>query len=428
MINPIEVALRGKGPFKLVQRLISIVQNYGLTPRKMDQALNLLADTLEQFECSATFPIVAVALARHPQVIQKYQSQGLEFAIHGYRHIDYNQLSEQDQTAHLASANRLFNAAAIQTRGFRGPYLHANADTLATLQRQDLAYDSSPSLTWDVLNGNETTAYQHVVRFYGARPTNEYPSLPYLEQGLVRIPYSLPDDEALANRLDLKTTAQMNAIWLAVLRRSYELGELFTLGLHPERAFICHEPLTAVLQEARRLQPAVWIARLDEITTWWQTLAATQIILQTDPNGQFQIVVNGPPGVTVLGRDVNLNAPSRPWRNGYSEIQATNFTGQADVYPWIGVAPQASPALTDFLRQQGYIIEISEDAHQYTHYFNQTTFLPEAQRPLLAEIEEMARPLVRLARWPNGAASALAITGDIDCLTALDYIIRFFEK
>jgi len=84
--------------------------------------------------------------------------------------------------------------------------------------------------------------------------------------------------------------------------------------------------------------------------------------------------------------------------------------------------------LFSFVRQQGYIVEISEQDHHYAYYLNQTDFTAEDQRLLLAHIERTDRPLVRLGRWPNGARSALAITGDIDALTLWDYGLRFFGR
>ena len=49
-------------------------------------------------------------------------------------------------------------------------------------------------------------------------------------------------------------------------------------------------------------------------------------------------------------------------------------------------------------------------------------FGPEDRQPLLAQIAA-APPLVRLGRWPTGAASA-SVTGDVDALTIGDYASR----
>jgi len=42
-------------------------------------------------------------------------------------------------------------------------------------------------------------------------------------------------------------------------------------------------------------------------------------------------------------------------------------------------------------------------------------------------IEKAPGPLVRVWRWPDGARSALAATGDIDALTLRDFVVRSWE-
>lgn len=427
MSNPLAVALRGKGPFTLARRVVSILRQYGLTPRSMERELQTLAGVLREFQCQGTFPTVAAVLARHPRLFQKYQAQGLEFAIHGYRHIDHNLAPHARQVAMLAQAKRVFAEAAVNAHGFRGPYLHANADTLDALRAHSLAYDSSQGLAWDVLDGPAPLAYRHVLDFYGALPAAQYPALPSLQDGLVRIPYSLPDDEALANRLGLQGSVQKDALWLAILRRTYELGELFTVGLHPERARFCSAPLTAVLRTARELDPAVWIARLDEIAAWWRARAAAVIRCVPLNAGHWRLEIEAPLGATVLARRVAIAAPTQPWADGYEQVLAMTFKVQASVRPWIGVSPNTAAALIGFLREQGYIVEETTQPVGYAAAFDRPQFAPEDCRPLLAALERSDCPLVRLGRWPYGTRSALAVTGDIDCLTLWDYLARLGE-
>ncbi len=427
-MNPISAAIEGKGPLNFLRRGLSIASRYGMTPDKMERSLAQFVATLRRFGCSATFPLTSVALQRSPHVISKYQAGDIEFAVHGYRHLDYSQLSQSKQRAHLTLARRIFAGAGIQPQGFRGPYLRWNLDTLVALQQQGFAYDSSQGLAWDVLDGRETSAYLHVLNFYGARSAHDYPSLPDLEKSLVRIPYSLPDDEALVERLDLKTPAKMSALWLAILHHTYELGELFTLGLHPERIGLCLEPLTAVLAGTRRLTPAVWIARLDEIATWWRARAEAVVEITDAADSGLHLTVRGPCGTTVLVRAVEVDAPTTYWANGYRQVETTTFTTRAPARPFIGLSPGTSPRLASFLRQQGYIVEVSEERRLYPCYFDQAEFVAEHKRPLLAQIEGIDCPLVRLGRWPNGARSALAVTGDIDALTLWDYGLRLFGR
>jgi peptidoglycan/xylan/chitin deacetylase (PgdA/CDA1 family) len=423
-MNPISVALKGKGLINLVQRSTSIARRYGVTAGKMARAMRQFAAILRQFECNATFPITGVALQRNPEVVRKYQEQGIEFAIHGYRHVDHTQLSRGEQSEHLALARQAFSRADIQVQGFRSPYLRWNPDTLAVLQEQGFAYDGSQGLAWNVLDGNETLAYKRVLGFYGALPAERYPSLPSLEGSLVRIPYSLPDDEALVERLDLQTADEMNAPWLATLQRTHALGELLTLGLHPERIEPCTGPLTAVLAEARRLTPGVWIARLDEIAAWWRTRTEASVEVSDAGDGGLRLTVTGPRGVSVLARAVETDAPTTAWANGYRQVAVTTLTIRAPQRPFIGISPGTAPGLAHFLRQQGYILETSEDKHLHSHYVHRAEFAPEDQRALLTEIEGSDGSLVRLSRWPDGARSALSITGDIDALTLFDYGLR----
>lgn len=424
MLSPIATAIKGKGVFALLARARAIGSRYGFTPAKIDHALTLLTNTLQQFECKATLPVTAVALARHSTAVKEYQVRGLEFAVHGLVHVDHTQLSLGDQRAYLNRARRIFEKAGIHFTGFRCPYLRWNADTLAALSECGFAYDSSQALSWDVVDGFETDAYRRMLDFYRAQAAVDYPSLPRLTGDLVRIPYCVPDDEALVERLQLTDTSIMTEIWLEMLYRIHEAGELFTLGLHPERTALCREALRAILEKARSLSPPVWIARLDEIATWWRAIRQTTFETAQDAEGVFRLTVKAPPNAAILIRAVEVEAPTQPWARGYQRVPTNEFSLRGNRRPFIGLAPDSPPALRDFLRQQGYLVEISTNTHMYPLYLHRTHFASRDERLLLSHIEEGQWPLVRLARWPDGAGSALCVTGDIDSFTLLDYGLR----
>jgi peptidoglycan/xylan/chitin deacetylase (PgdA/CDA1 family) len=424
--NSIAFAARAKGPLALLKRTHSITKRYGLTPTEMDRALHLFAQTLGRFNCGASFPLTAVALKRNHNMITKYPDQNIEFAVHGYTHIDYSQLPLEEQLTHLRRACEVFAAAGVKAVGFRCPYLRWSADTLTALKQQELVYDSSQALAWDVLDNIETEAYHRVLDFYSAQSATDHPALPQLIDNLVRIPYCLPDDEALVDRLQLTDTKPMTKIWLEILRHTYELGELFTLGLHPERITLCEEPLRAVLSQARSLSPSVWIARLDEIATWWHSRTAATYQVIKEAGNSFRLIVNGPPGTTILARSVTVKAPTEPWANGYQRVLSNNFVFQAHKMPFIGLPSDSPSALTNFLQQQGYLVGSGVDAQSCAFFLDRTHFTSEDERPLLIQVEKGVWPLVRLARWPDGAQSALSVTGDIDALTLWDYALRVF--
>ena len=119
LIEPLAVALRGKGLVTLFKRARTIGQRYGLTAAKMDRSLAQLSRILRQSGCRATLPITAVALARNADIIQKHQAQGIEFAVHGYRHVDYSRLSLEEQCTHLREASRIFRDHGVRFEGFR---------------------------------------------------------------------------------------------------------------------------------------------------------------------------------------------------------------------------------------------------------------------------------------------------------------------
>jgi peptidoglycan/xylan/chitin deacetylase (PgdA/CDA1 family) len=431
--RPVAFAARAKGPLALLKRAHSITNRYGLTPAKMDRALHLFAQTLGRFDCGASFPLTAVALKRNSGTIAKYLDHDIEFAVHGYTHIDYAQLWPEEQLAHLRRAREAFAAAGVEAVGFRSPYLRRGPHLHAAIEAAGFSYVSNQPVMWDVLDADDFApstyvGYERAVNLYDPWPASERLSLPRLCNQVVEIPVSLPDDEILLDRLGGEANGLVAKAWRRILSKSYQRGELFTIQLHPERIEKCADGLSAVLAEARTFAPSVWLGRLDEIAAWWRARAGARVEIAGADGGGLHLVVAGPSGVTVLARAVKVDAPAVPWAGGYRRVEGTTFTIQAPLRPFIGLSPDTSPTLADFLRQQGYIVEISEESHRYSYYFDQIEFTAEHERPLLAQIEGTDRPLVRLGRWPNGAHSALAITGDIDALTVWDYGLRLFGR
>jgi hypothetical protein len=233
-IDAVLGATRGKGslrdlsgPRHMLKRIGVICRRYGPTPQRLETSLARLAELLGEFDCGATVPVTAVALARNPGALERYQARNVEFAVHGYRHVDYTRLSPAEQTAHLDAARRLFQARGFPCDGFRCPYLRWSAATLGATRAAGFLYDSSQTLAWDVAGDVAADTYRHVLAFYGAVSATDYPSLPCLDNGLVRIPYCLPDDEALVDRLQLLVeTRAAPTSELLVAKAEHEEAEL----------------------------------------------------------------------------------------------------------------------------------------------------------------------------------------------------------
>lgn len=427
-MNPFSIATKGKGISGAIKRAMTIRKRYGMTSSQMERQLDRFVSILKEFDCGATFPITAIALARTKGFAHKYRDQNIEFAIHGYAHLDHTQLSLEQLTRHFDKSLAILKDQGLSCSGFRSPYLRWSEDTIRAIRRTGFQYDSSQGLSWDVVDKVKTEAYERVLDFYRAIPANDYPALPFLEDDLVRLPYCLPDDESLVERFQLHTAEAMTPIWEAILTESYRLGELFTLGLHPERIAHCETSLISVLKRARELSPPVWFARLDEIARWWKARTESRLTIQQMNNLEFEMHVDGPKGVTILSRNVEVLTPTSTWDGVIQRSPETLLRFRADRRPFIGVSPASTPQLTGFLRQQGYIVETAEDDQSHTHYLDRPIFRHQDHRQILEKIEQTNFPLIRLGRWPNGARSALCVTGDIDALTIWDYGLRFLDK
>jgi len=425
---PIAIATKGKGFIGALKRVGSISRRYGATPEKMDRMMIRFRDILQEFNGRATFPVVATALMRGNGFLDKHKTECIEFTAHGYLHIDHTRLSLEEQGAHFTLARHLFEQRGARCEGIRCPYLRWNEDTIEAIRQYGFLYESSQGLAWDVVDHHNTEAYRRVLEFYGTIPAEHYPSLPRWDNGLVRIPYCLPDDEAFVERLQLNSTKVMTEIWLAILDETYRLGELFTLGLHPERIFLCEVPLIETLRKAKEYSPGIWVARLDEIARWWKTHLERTFETSKVGEDEYEFSFDGPAETTILTRGVEVRTPVEDWDGTYQWAKGRQIRFRANRRPFIGISPSSASWLSDFLSQQGYIVESADDDQFHSFFLNRPEFRYEDERPLLAEIEQQDFPLVRFGRWPSGARSALSVTGDIDALTIWDYTLRLFGK
>lgn len=428
MNNTIGVAVNGKGLLNTARRAAVISGRYGFTARKMDNILAHLARLLAEYDCAGTFPLVTAALARNRGVAEKHESSTFEYAIHGFYHVDHKALSFEQQAEYFTNARRKFEEHGLRVHGFRCPYLRWSNDTLKAIKQAGLLYDSSQVVAWDVVQGHESDSYRRVLGFYGAVSARDYPALPRYDDGLVRIPYCVPDDEALIERLQFASSTTMGNPWLAILNETHRRGELFTLGLHPERIYLLEKPLRETLQAARQLRPHVWFANLHTISQWWLDRASAQVEFHEEDERVYQVDVRGPAGTTLLARSVDVMSESKDWDGIYSQVEGTRVMVRSESKPWIGVSTRSHPYLTAFLRQQGYITETVEDGHAHSIFIDRENFGYADEKTLLEKIENSRAPLVRLSRWPNGARSALCVTGDIDALTVWDYYLRLIGK
>jgi peptidoglycan/xylan/chitin deacetylase (PgdA/CDA1 family) len=372
--------------------------------------------------------VTAISLARHPAPIRQLQERGIEIAVHGWVHVDLERYSAEHQRQHLLRALDIFGQHGISAVGFRTPYLRRNDTICETVEAAGFRYLSSQPVLWDVIgvsgqSDERLQAYQQAINFYAPWLSAERLSLPAAQGQVIEIPVSLPDDEMLVERLGADS-AQIAQVWTDILYKTYAREELFTMQLHPERAMICASAVGRVLDAARSCNPPVWIARLDEIAEWWKQRAALRIDVTQRENGQYDVAVQGPAQASVVVRSAQVVGTAEVWADGYRLVRSHCFAVRCDSRPLIGISGRSSESLVTFLRQQGYLLEVSEERAGYSIYLDRPNFVREDERPLIQDIEKSQAPLIRISRWPGGTRSALAVTGDIDALTLWDYGLR----
>jgi hypothetical protein len=335
-------------------------------------------------------------------------------------------LTSEEQRESIGRAAALFREVGVSYVGFRGPYLRFNYGTEEAVQARGLQYHSSQAVDFPVLSpeAQQNEGYRLARKLYSARDANIAVVRPRNRKGVVEIPVAIPDDEIMVDRLHLDAESQAVA-WLAILEITYSRGELFTVQLHPERIFDCDYALCATLEASRQRQPEVWIATLEEIAAWWLRRERVALTVNEVPGGRFRIRIEGSPDATLLVRGLP-GVESDAWQGADRVTWLRDFTVAASMKPVIGVSHSSSAALLEFLREEGFPVELADERGRHAIYLHVPNERFDEQA-ILAEIEANPGPLVRLWRWPAGARSALAVTGDLDSVTLQDFLLRQWE-
>ncbi|HEX8691985.1 MAG TPA: polysaccharide deacetylase family protein [Longimicrobium sp.] len=394
----------------------------------MEERLRRLDELTARFGVRPSWAITACILDRNRRAIGRFVERGVEFAIHGLVHDDHSLRSLEEQRASIARAAELFRAAGVPYRGFRCPFLRGNPATDQAVRELGLLYHSTQPVVFDTapaLGPRAAEAYGRTLRhLYGAAvDAGRVAVRPALRSGVVHIPVALPDDEIMVERLRLGPQEQ-SAAWLATLDATWRAGELFTVQLHPERADECAAVLAATLAEARARRPAVWIATLEQVAEWWRRRARTRLEVMPLEAGRYRVRMDGDPRATLLVRGLP-GVDALPWHGPDRVAPARELEVAAGRRPVVGVSPRTPAPVLAFLAEEGFPAERGAEPARFGAWVDAAGEVDE--KAVLAAVESSGGPLVRLGRWPDGARSALSVTGDIDCMTLQDFALRLWE-
>ncbi len=252
-----------KGLLGFVQRTALLPTRYGIASGRLESHLREMIHHVSRWGFEPTIPVTAIILERHAQSASALE--GADVAIHGYRHLPYDELSPDAQVADLVSARDTLSRAGFEARGFRAPYLRQGKETNQILRNCGLVFDSS-DCCFTLTAGHEL--YDRCLAPAMSRyPDLEIsPSLPATEDGLIEMPVCLPDDEILIDGLAIRNPETLDRVYQAMLEDASAAGSHLVLQIHPERFPLCKAPLTHVLERAR--DSGAWLASLTEVANW----------------------------------------------------------------------------------------------------------------------------------------------------------------
>lgn len=271
-MNVVSYLAKSRGVRNSARRLGRIGRRFGVSHAPMRGALYELLRICDEFGATPTLAVTAVLIERYPAFFQRLASSRAELAVHGFVHTDHALLGEREQYEQLEKALHAFARIGLQPRGFRHPYLRYNEATWRAASRLGFTHSSNGSICWDVVDSPVSAAareaYEKGLALYGSEPHSQRESLPrFAGGGILDIPASLPDDEAVIDRLGLPGRFA-GVFWLRMLDRALETGEVVTVVVHNERVMACANSLRALLRRARA--QGVWIASLGQINGWWR--------------------------------------------------------------------------------------------------------------------------------------------------------------
>ena len=413
------------------QRGLSLLERYSLGPDKAIGRINDCVACLSDMGCAPTFFIPGIIVQRNPAFIRSLQAAGAEIAVHSFQHINLAELTTNEARAQLEKAAQTFDRLGIEMRGFRCPYLGFTEELLNSLPSGLFTYSSNQTIFWNVIDQgdseNNGVFFNTLSKFYRAIDSSQMVCLPRMRANMLEIPVCVPDDLQIRDglQLDQEGIVQM---WKQILQQTYQRGELFSLIFHTEQAAYCDNPLMELIDYARQLNPSVWISRQREISEWWYSKATFKVEID-QTNAGLQITFLCSPHATILGKGIEVNGSGSKWYGNYLLFQARTIEVPSSPRPFLGLAPDIPEKTVSFLREQGYILEIGEHASQCGIYLDASIVVELGSEICLIDyIESKPVPLVRFWRWPDGARSALCLTGDLDALTLWDYISRLLPN
>jgi peptidoglycan/xylan/chitin deacetylase (PgdA/CDA1 family) len=408
----------------IARRAVALVRRYGITSTRARRRADACADMLARYGTAPVYMVPGRVMARNAPYLRSLWDRGVELGLHSYDHIDLRTVAGGEVRRQMTAAAAAFSEGGVGFDGFRCPYLGYDDETARAIPEGLVSYSSNRAIWRDEVAADETSAtsvFGQLRRFYAAAPSSAALALPRAGPSYIEIPCAVPDDLQLFDGLRLDEDGVARA-WTRVLIGTHDRGEAFVVLFHPELLDRVGPALERVFSAAVALRPAVWLARLNDIAGWWRERAAGRGRI-TEEGGRLVVELEVPPRATVLVR--GGHAPGAvPWWDGWMRTPARRFEMPRGPRPAVGVAPDVPAWVRDLVAAEGYLVETDVPGECAVRLDGAAVARLDRELGLVEHLERAEGPLVRVWRWPDGARSALAATGDLDALSLVDYAAR----
>lgn len=419
------------GGVSLARRAAVAASRVHFALRSGGRELGAYLATLRHYGANATLAITGATLGRHRDLVRYLSDRGVEFAVQGYTHLDYTRLSDNRQREQIGKALDAFAEVGIPVSGFRAPYLRFNPGTLTAVEHFGFDYVSNEAVSYEVLEEDSFppsrwARFRDALDRSAATPSTDLVARPHSLGRLVELPVALPDDEMLIDRLGMVDGRSIGQVWAALVDSSYQRGDLLTLQVHPRTGAISRQALGLTLTAALEKSPPIWVTQLRDVAAWWKARDRFRPRVVPTGVGQWRVTVAEDPRIGILVRNV-ICPRADDWDDRYRVVDGQSCVVDGPVCPVIGLSSH-SESLASFLSEEGYAIAVGAEPAQCSMYLDHPAApTPSEQASIVDEIESSPAPLVRLARWPDRARSALVITGDVGALSLSEVVSGLWE-
>ena len=106
--------------------------------------IKIIENLLNKYEIKGIFFTTCDCIEKYPEIFRRLAKQGHEIALHGYRHVRFDELSREEKTEQIKKAKTCFKKyLGFEPKSFRAPQHSIDKETLDILEKEGFEYDSS---------------------------------------------------------------------------------------------------------------------------------------------------------------------------------------------------------------------------------------------------------------------------------------------